>query len=110
MTIQYISLPLYSDADYQYEAAIEGNSYIVRIYYNGRCKQWMFDLYRDDNTSVVVGVALVPMYPTLLDYVTPNLTGFIYLEPVGGSVGKYRTDPENLQKYFRLFYLYNKEE
>ncbi|MNY40126.1 hypothetical protein D3C86_1748490 [compost metagenome] len=58
---------------------------------------------------MVVGEALVPMYPMLVDYPVSDLSGFFLLEPVGESVEKYRTDPENLQKYFRLFYIYDQE-
>lgn len=110
MTIQYVSLPLYSDSDYQYSVSLEGNSYILRIYYTTRCKQWFFDLLRDDNTPVILGEALVPLYAIALDYALYPLTGFLFLEPIGTSLDKYRSDPENLNKWFRLFYIYDSEE
>lgn len=107
MTIQYVSLPLYSDSDYQYSVSLEGNAYVLRIYYNTRCKQWFFDLLRDDNTPIILSQALVALFPITLDYSLYPLTGFLFLEPKGQSIEKYREDPENLDKFFRLFWIWN---
>ena len=60
--------------------------------------------------AVVLGLRLVPNYPTLLDYALPNLSGYMWLEPIGSSIERIRTDPFLLSKYFRLFYIFNSED
>lgn len=39
-TLTYVSLPLYSDQDYEYEVNLENNYYTIRIYYNSRAEGW----------------------------------------------------------------------
>lgn len=109
MAVQYVSMPLYEDSDYEYQISLEGNAYTFRIYYNSRCTQWFFDLTRDNGESVVLGEALVPLYPILADYAIPDLSGFLFLEPIGESLEKYRTAPFELYKWYRLFYVYDSE-
>ena len=60
--------------------------------------------------DVVVGERLVANYPILIDYALPNLTGYLFLEPIGKSIERYRTDPALLAKYFKLFYIYSDQE
>lgn len=110
MATVYTPLPLFNDWDYQYQISLEGNSYSVRIYYNERIKGWCFDLSIEGGANIVVGERLVPYYPILEDYVTPNLTGFIWLEPIGDSLEKFREEPENLYKWFRCFYIAQTED
>lgn len=110
MAMLYVPLPLFNEWDYQYQIALEGSAYQVRIYYNERIKGWCFDLSAEGGSNVVVGERLVPYFPILQDYVTPNLTGFIWLEPVGASVEKFREEPENLYKWFRCYYIYEIED
>lgn len=106
MALQYVPMPLYADPFYTYRISLEGNSYTFNVYYNERAEGWFFDLYEEAGTPVVLGERLVANYPILLDYALENLTGYMYLEPIGNSVERYRTDPFLLSKYFRLFYLY----
>lgn len=105
----YTVMPLFNDWDYNYQISLEGNSYLVRIYYNERMQGWGFDLALEGGGNIVVGERLVPHYPLLADYVKPNLTGFLWLEPIGGSIEKFREEPQNLHKWFRLYYVFNDE-
>ena len=110
MTLQYVPMPLYEDPIYTYRISLESKSYTVNIYYNERMEGWLLDLYDDNGSAIVLGIRLVANYPMLTDYALPNLTGYLWLEPIGSSIERYRTDPFLLSKYFRLFYLYNDGE
>ena len=110
MTLQYVPMPLYEDAIYTYRVALESNSYTFNVYYNERAEGWFFDLLQEGGNPVVLGCRLVANYPILLDYSLPNLTGYFWLEPIGNSIERIRTDPFLLSKYFRLFYIFNSEE
>jgi len=107
MTLQYVPMPLYEDTIYTYRVALESNSYTFNVYYNERAEGWFFDLLQEGGNPVVLGCRLVANYPTLLDYSLPNLTGYFWLEPIGNSIERIRTDPFLLSKYFRLFYLFD---
>jgi len=110
VTLQYVPIPLYEDAFYTYRISLESNSYTFNAYYNERMTGWCFDIYEEGGVPVVLGERLVALYPILLDYAFPNLTGYIWLEPIGKSVERYRTDPFLLSKYFRCFYIYDDGE
>lgn len=110
MTLQYVTLPLYEDASYFYNVALEGNSYVLSINYTERSEGWNLSLDTEAGVSVVAGVRLVANYPMLLETKLPNLSGYFYLEPIGASIERYRTDPFLLSKYFRLFYLFDDGE
>lgn len=110
MTMVYTPLPLFNEWDYEYQVSLEGNAYSLRIYYNERIKGWCFDLSVEGGASIVNGLRLVPYYPILQDYVTPNLTGFMWLEPIGDSLEKFREEPENLYKWFRCYWIFETED
>lgn len=110
MTLQYIPMPLYSDPFYSYDVSLESNSYTFKTYYNERARGWFFNLSVKGGDDLVLGERLVAEYPILADYALENLSGFLFLEPVGASVEKYRTDPFELSKWFRLFYIYDDGE
>lgn len=110
MTLKYVPMPLYEDVAYFYRVSLEGRSYIFSAYYNERSEGWFFGLKTEDGVDVVVGERLVANYPILIDYALPSLTGYLFLEPIGKSVERYRTDPALLAKYFKLFYIYDDQE
>lgn len=110
MALRYVPLPLFSDADYSYDISLEGNLYTFRAYYNERAEGWFYALSEKGGVSLVLGERLVANYPILFDYVLSDLAGYLYLEPVGDSGEKYRTDPFELSKWFRLFYIYDDSE
>lgn len=102
----YISLPLYPDADYQYDAAFEGEYYTLRIYYNERAEGWFFELRDGENDMLVAGERLVPTYPVNLYYNIDNLTGFLWLEAIGDEKNETTSNPFELSEYFRLYYVW----
>lgn len=111
MTVQYVPLPLFTDADYSYSIALEGEAFIFRAYYNERATQWFFDLNFEDGTPLVLGVGLVPSYIIGLDYVLTPITGYIWLEPIGTiNTEKYKEFPFELSEYYKCFYIYDDGE
>lgn len=107
-TYSYVDLPLYSDYFYSYTVALEDNSYVVEVVYNQYATVWYMSLYTEDQEPIVQGIALVPEYPILADYVIPNLSGFFWLYPIPTMPSdKYAESPEALAQYFTLKYCYN---
>lgn len=111
MTTNYVSLPLFDDADYSYSIALEGNSYVLRYIYNERMQLYTFNLYDAENNPIVVGEALVPTYPIFIDYVIPNLTGWFYLQENAAITGEpYKEFPDKINEYYSFFYSYLTED
>lgn len=108
--MMYVSLPLYSDADYQYEVSLEGNYYTLRLIYSERDEGWFFEMRDGENSMLVAGERLVPLYPVNLYYNIPELTGFLWLEPIGESVNETVDNPFALSQYYRLYYIRFEEE
>lgn len=107
MATEYVVMPLFDDEDYEYQIALEGNSYTFRAYYNSRTELWHFDLSTEDGTPVVLGEALVPNYPILWDYALFPLTGYIFLEPISdNNIEKYKSNPRALSSYYRMFWIW----
>lgn len=103
--MMYVELPLYQDPAYTYITSLERVAYKLRFYYNERMQQWIVDLYYANNDPVVLGEAVVPGYPMFLDYTT-ELSGFLWLEPIGKSQNETIQNPFELNKYYRLYYFY----
>lgn len=110
MTLRYVPLLLFSDASYSYDISLESNSYTFQAYYNERAEGWFYNLSEKGGNPLVLGERLVANYPMILEYALAELSGYLYLEPVGDSVEKYRTAPFELSKWFRLFYIYDDGE
>lgn len=106
MALQYITLPLYTDADYQYDVSLEGNYYTLRIYYNERDTDWFFELRDGENQMIVAGEKLVSLYPILLFYNLDNLTGCLWLEPIGDNKNQTVANPFDLSTYYKLYYIF----
>lgn len=102
---QFVELPLYEDEDYYYTVSLEGNAYQFRLYFNMRMQQWIYDLRYVDGDPIVLGEALVPNLPILLEYATP-LTGFLWLQPIGKEQNETVINPFELSKYYQLFYIW----
>ena len=109
MTVMFVTLPLHSDEDYQYTIALEKVAYNIRLYYNFRMEQWVMDLRYANNEPLVLGVAIVPNYPMLVDYILP-LSGMFWLEPIGKKQNETITNPFELNKYYNFFYIYDDGE
>lgn len=106
----YVNLPLYPDADYQYDVTLEGIYYTLRLYYNERAEGWFFELRDGENEMIVAGERLVGLYPINLYYNIEGLTGFLWLESIGQEKNETSSNTFELSQYYRLFYIYPSEE
>lgn len=109
MASRSIGLPLFSDPDYKYSFTLERISYRFRFYYNERMETWIMEIRLSDGTPVVMGVPLVPYYPMTIDY-ADEISGFFWLEPVGENQNETTSNPFELYKYYRLFYVWDDGE
>jgi len=111
MADHFISLPLYSDPDYNYAVNLQGQSYILDFKYNERVKLYFLSIYTADNVPVVLGVGLVPTYPITKDYALYPLTGFFWMEEKADIISEpYKVYPENIDQYYSFYYLYSTED
>lgn len=111
MANKYVSLPLFPDADYEYSIALQGNSYILRFIYNERMMLYTISLSDADNNPIVMGEALVPNYPLFLEYALFPLTGYFFMEDKADiNVQPYKTYPDKIDRYYRLYYIYSEED
>lgn len=111
MADKYVSLPLFSDPDYEYGIALQGNSYILRFIYNERMKMYTFSLYDAEGLPIVTGEALVPSYPMFFDYTLFPLTGYFYLSEIANiETEPYKRYPDRLDKYYNFYYIYSEDE
>lgn len=109
--MKYISLPLFSDPYYSYSITLEGESYILEFLYNERMGLYTFGLYTPEQQPIVVGEALVPTTPLLLDYAIEGLNGYFLLEAKGDwKAESYKKYPDQIHQYYNLYYVYELEE
>lgn len=107
MAYNYITLPLYSDPDYNYAVNLQGNSYILDFKYNSRAGLYFLSLLTAENVPLVEGVALVPSYELMQDYALNTLTGFFWLEEKANIISEpYKVYPENINEYYNMYYIY----
>ena len=103
-------LPLYADTDnYRYGATIEGQQKQFTFYWNYRTKSWHMDIRNEDQTEIVLGVALVAEYPMLADHPMQEflLTGYFVLLPnIAGTPPPIDRDLTVIPETFSLFYVY----
>lgn len=111
MAEKYVSLPLFSDADYEYSIALQGDSYILRFIYNERMQLYTISLYDADNNPIIIGEALVPSYPIFLEYAIYPLTGYFYMEEKANILSEpYKVYPDQIDQYYWLYYIYDDGE
>lgn len=111
MAKKYVSLPLFSDAYYEYGIALQGGSYILRFIYNERMKLYTLSLLSADLVPIVMGEALVPNYPVFFEYATYPLTGYFYMYEKANIISEpYKVYPENINEYYELVYVYESED
>lgn len=106
--MNYIELPLFSDPSYFYFINLEGASYKVEFYFVERSRSWVFDLSYADGTPIVLGERVVQNYPMLFNHTTP-LSGAFFLIPIGDDRNYTVEEDYQIDKYFRLFYIYEEE-
>lgn len=111
MTDKYVRLPLFSDPDYEYGIALQGESYVLRFTYNERLQLYTLSLLDADSNPIIVGQALVPSYPLFFDYAIYPLTGYFYLEEISNIESEaYKRYPDRIDQYYRFYYVYTQEE
>lgn len=112
MTIVEV-LPLYAEYRPVFTISLEGQDRRVRLYWNNRKSNWQIDMYQDDSTPIVLGVALVANYPMLANYSLRKygLTGSLVLVPKGDTNPHNLNESyENLSSNYILAYIYENED
>lgn len=102
----YVSLPLYDSYDYEYPVSLQGNSYILRFYFNERLHEWYFDVTDDTGNKLIAGRRLVYESTAWIDEIQ-DLSGCLFLEPIGYDLNETLSNYDKLYKYYKLFYLYD---
>lgn len=105
----YVEMPLYPEEKYRYGISLEGVSWQFTFYWNGRAAQWHMDIRREDQTPLVLGVAMVAQYPMLIDYniEEQGLSGYFLLMPVNSAIDSQITENSSVvPEFFKLFYVY----
>jgi hypothetical protein len=111
MADKYVALPLFSDAEYEYTVALQGDSYTLRFIYNERMKLYTISLLSADLVPIVMGEALVPSYPMFFEYALYPLTGYFYMYEKANLISEaYKVYPENINEYYELVYVYQEDE
>lgn len=111
MAKKYVALPLFSDAEYEYTVALQGDSYTLRFTYNERMKLYSISLLSADLVPIVMGEALVPSYPMFFEYAIYPLTGYFYMYEKANIISEpYKVYPENINEYYDLVYIYDDGE
>lgn len=102
----FVALPLYDSYDYEYPVSLQENSYLLRIYFNERLQEWYVDVTDDSGTKLISGRRLTLEGTVWLEEVQ-ELSGCLYLEPIGLDRKETVANYDKLYKYYKLFYLYN---
>lgn len=111
MAEKYVALPLFSDAEYEYTVALQGDSYTLRFTYNERMKLYTISLLSANLVPIVMGEALVPSYPMFFEYPLYPLTGYFYMYEKANIISEpYKVYPENINEYYDLVYVYESED
>lgn len=111
MVDKYVALPLFSDADYEYSIALQGDSYILRFIYNERMQLYTISLYDADRNPIVLGEALVPNYPMFFEYAIYPLTGYFFMEEKASIISEpYKVYPDSVDQYYSLYYIYSQDD
>ncbi|AEK21603.1 hypothetical protein K5_069 [Pseudomonas phage K5] len=109
MSTTYIdTLPLYQDRKYRYAVAIEGISRVLQFYWNSRSRQWHMDIFDEELTPILTGLAVVPQYPIMADYAMQHIgfNGYFLLMPVNLEQVQYKHDASDIvPQFFELLYV-----
>lgn len=111
MTLQVIPLTLFPEPSYTYSVDLEGTSYDLTFNYNVRMRSWYLDIRQTGAEDYLLqGAKLVPNHKIGEGYLLEGLSGYFVLVPIGNSLRKFESEPENLSTWFNFFYLYETEE
>lgn len=108
MATRYVEIPIINYPYYDLSVSLEEVSYIIEFKYVGRMNLYTMSLYDAERNPIIIGHALTPNYPILLDYAIPNMNGYFVLLDKGGKASEaYKDYPENIADYYYLFYIYD---
>jgi|SRR5690625_2111253 len=110
MAIFRSNISLHNFPYYSSTAVLEGELYIVELYFHERTQSWAINLLSGDSTPIVMGQRLSPEYPLFLDYTIQGLSGYFYLEPKGRNKNETINNPYEIWKYYNLYYYWEEEE
>lgn len=114
MTTTIKELPLYDEpGGFLYGTDLEGQAKQLEFYWNSRSAQWHMNIRNEDQTEVVMGVALVADYPMLAEHPMEEfgLTGyFLLLSNVIGDPGDISASSSIVPQFFDLMYVYVVED
>lgn len=113
MSTVFVEMPLYTDEKYRYGISLEGISWQFTFYWNGKSKTWHMDIRSEEQVPLVLGQALVPQYPMLVDYnlEESGMSGYFLLMPVNIALVSQSTDDLSvIPEFFKLYYVYLTED
>lgn len=113
MSIVFQEIPLKTDAYYEELVTLQGTLYVLTFIYSSHYGRWHMNLKTSTGTEMVMGVALVPDFPMMLDYALEHygITGAFWLMPITPESYKdTTTDVKALATYYQLYYAYDDEE
>ena len=111
MIFEAVPLPLYANPSYSYSTDLQGTSYDLTFNYNVRMKAWYLDIRQTGAEDYLLqGIKITPEHEIGQGYLLDGLTGYFLLVPIGNSIEKYKTEPQNLSTWFNFFYVYETEE
>lgn len=105
MDYNWIKLPLYDSWDYDYTVPVDGLNLTFRIYYSDRTKKWSLDLSHADGVDIILGESLLP-YKSMMLGAVDGIIGYLWLEAISNDINETVINPERLDKYYNLYYIY----
>ena len=109
--ISVVPLVLFSEPSYVYSVDLQGVSFDLTFNYNVRMQSWYLDVRQTGAEDYLLqGIKITPEHEIGQGYLLDGLTGYFLLVPIGNSIEKYKTEPQNLSTWFNFFYVYETEE
>ena len=109
MTTIVLELPLYNEADYEYDTTLNGVSYTIRMFYCERNQSWYLD-FQDQEVEefIIQGERLSERNKTYHSVVDNS---YFYLEPVGNTTNtNIERDPYRIDRWCKLYYVFQQED
>lgn len=104
--IQVEEIPLFKSPYYSYTSPMVDKTYEWTFSYNNRMQRWIINLAASDGEKIVSGLVLSYDYPHYLDY-TIDFPGVIMLLPIGKRQNETISNPYEIYKYYKLFFIYD---
>jgi len=68
-----IIVPIKNDPNHQLAITLDNVVFNLRFLYNETKDSWVMDIKDGNNTPIITGLRLVPNFPIIKQYVSPNL-------------------------------------